>query len=278
MQHILEELRLSIERGPTPLVVCGAGVSTEATAGKAPSWVNLIRSGIQRISFLRSDASAWAAYALERLSGLVAADWIAVAEEVTERLGGKDSLEYRSWLMDQFSGLSPEKTQLLQAIEALGCPLATTNYDSILLRHTNRDLIIWNDYGRVLKFLNGDINGILHLHGHWQSPESLVLGQGSYLALNQDKRREMFQSITLATRPILFIGCSEDGLNDPDFTYTRSSLYDVRSATQKQYWLVKGESAKELNPDFQKNIYPVTYGSNYSELAPFLQKLKHDSN
>ena len=59
---------------------------------------------------------------------------------------------------------------------------------------------------------------IFHLHGVYDEPDSVVFGIADYAALVEDPAyRIVFSSLWL-TKTLLFIGCSFDGLSDPDFS------------------------------------------------------------
>src|SRR4051794_20155543 len=60
-EFLIGELRRAVRSSDRkPLIVCGAGVSTQATNGKAPSWAKLIQSGIKRVVDVDANAGAWA--------------------------------------------------------------------------------------------------------------------------------------------------------------------------------------------------------------------------
>jgi hypothetical protein len=121
-----------------PLIVCGAGVSVNATRGAAPSWAQLLESGIDRVAELDLDDGTWAAYARSRLKKGKAANWIDVADEITERLGGSGNAEFALWLRTNVGHLKVEDRELIESIKELRCPIATTNYDDVLAAGLNR--------------------------------------------------------------------------------------------------------------------------------------------
>lgn len=121
--NLLEELRKAIQEPRKPLIICGAGVSTQSTNGKAPSWASLIESGIDHVLALDPNENTWAAYSRTRLQRGSNSERIIVADEVTQKLGGGRNAEFATWLENQVAALKPEKRDLLDAIVALGCPL-----------------------------------------------------------------------------------------------------------------------------------------------------------
>jgi tetratricopeptide (TPR) repeat protein len=279
-EYLRDELRKAVRAGHRkPLIVCGAGVSTQATDGKAPSWAKLIQSGIKRVADLDANAVAWATERQQKLTVGDTATWIAVADEVTERLGGAHNAEFKTWLENEVGILPLKRRDLLDAIFALGCPVATTNYDDLLAKAGNLQPIIWSDHAATHDFLDGRRKGILHLHGHWQSPGRVVLGSTSYGEHSADERRKLLQQIATLDRPTIFIGCSEDGLSDPDFSRLDSFLAEWQDVAPRRYWLIRqdvdeqGDPGTLPSPDHVRRLFPVSYGERHDELIELLRDL-----
>jgi tetratricopeptide (TPR) repeat protein len=276
--YLREELKKAIlTSSPKPLVVCGAGVSTQATNGLAPLWSDLIHSGIKRASDIDSNANSWAMDAAHRLKTGNSEIWTIVADEVTNRLGGAHNAEFSTWLKDEIAGLRPTNRDLVDAVFSLGCPIATTNYDDILEQASGLPQISWSDHVGTHEFLYAKRPGILHLHGHWRSPADVVLGARSYGEHFSDQRRRLLQDIASLDRPTVFIGCSQDGINDPDFSRLDSFLREWQDIAPRRYWLIRQDihkdgSKKPLpSPIHERRLYPIAFGESYSELAPFLR-------
>jgi tetratricopeptide (TPR) repeat protein len=263
-----------------PLIVCGAGISTQATNGKAPSWANLIQSGIQRVEDLDANAGPWANESRQKLATGGTDIWIAIADEVTERLGGSHNAEFATWLEGEVGRLAPERYDLLDAIKALGCPIATTNYDDVLTKATGLPPISWSDHAATLRLLRAPTpEGILHLHGHWRTPEEVVLGSKSYGAHSADSRRNLLQQIATLARATVFIGCSQNGLADPDFSRLDSFLSEWQDIAPRRYWLIRqetdghGNPQPPLSPLHAKRLFPVIFGKAHGDLLPLLRSL-----
>jgi hypothetical protein len=259
-----------------PLVICGAGVSIHATDGTAPSWAALIQSGIKRVTDLDAGAADWAAQSRDELTANPStANWIAIADDVTEKLGGLNNAEFSSWLGTAVGQIVSVRNDLLEAVLALGCPVATTNYDDIFVKASGREPITWDDYAGTHQFLHGERDGILHLHGHWRRPKSVVLGSKSYDAHTSNLRREMLQRMAAIERPSLFIGCSEDGLSDPDFSRLDSFLAEWQDVAPRRYWFIRHDKTAGAPPppDHSKRLFPVVFGSSHDDLAPMLRTL-----
>ena len=86
--------------------------------------------------------------------------------------------------MEQSVGqLTATRPEVLEALAGLGIPLATTNYDGLLEEATTLAAVTWRDGAKVERVLRGERKAILHLHGHWEDPASVVLGVRSYEAV-----------------------------------------------------------------------------------------------
>lgn len=273
MNALIDDLKSSIAGpGPRPLVICGAGVSVAASAGDSPNWKQLIASGIQRVIGLQPDEQTWSAYALHRLNQDDAAVWVEVADELTARLGGRDNAEFRLWLEKEFKALTPTDTLLLDAIASLNCPIATTSYDDLLAKSLDLPVINWDDHEEVHQFLANRSEGILHLHGYWKKPSTVILGSRSYRDAVDDSRRTFLQQLAALSRPSVFIGASPQGLADPDFSNLSEFIAEWEGVADRRYWLVRDEGVAH-KVDHRARIYPVVYGTEFSQLPEFLRSL-----
>jgi hypothetical protein len=277
-EFLRDELRKAVRANHRkPLIVCGAGVSAHATSGVAPTWTKLIRSGIRRVADLDANAAAWADESTQKLTAGDAATWISVADDITDKLGGAYNAEFATWLESEVGGLATTRRDLLDAILALDCPVATTNYDDILVEASGLQPINWPDHVATLQFLEGKRLGILHLHGHWRSPPHVVLGSKSYGEHSQDERHKLLQAFAALDRETVFIGCSHDGLTDPDFSRLDVFLTKWQDAAPRRYWLVRQEveldgTLKPLpSPDHARRLFPVSFGDQYEDLVGLLQ-------
>jgi hypothetical protein len=270
---LVDDLKSSIAGpGPKPLLICGAGVSVEASAGQAPNWKQLIASGIQHVLDQQPDEQTWAAYALYRLDQNDPAVWIEVADELTARLGGRNNAEFRFWLEKEFKLLAPANDALVDAIASLDCPVATTNYDDLLAKSLSLPVINWDDHDQVHQFLADKSDGVLHLHGYWRKPSTVILGSKSYRDAVNDSRRTFLQQLTVLSRPTVFIGASPQGLADPDFSNLAEFIVEWEGVVDRRYWLVR-EDGGNHKVDHRARIYPVVYGRDFKQLPGFLRGL-----
>ena len=220
----------------------------------------------------------------KRLVGAGTATWISIADDVTDKLGGAHNAEFATWLESEVGRLLLGRRDLLDAILGLGCPIATTNYDDILAKASGFQPIEWDDHAGTHQFLRGERTGILHLHGHWRSPRRVVLGSKSYDAHFHDARQKLLREIATLDRSTVFVGCSQDGLSDPDFSRLDSFLSEWQDIAPRRSWLIRQETddksePKPLpSPDHARRLYPVAFGDKYEDLTLLLRSLSPSPN
>ncbi|MGI8908146.1 MAG: SIR2 family protein [Candidatus Sumerlaeaceae bacterium] len=205
----LNQLRQSLRREQYVLVI-GAGISSSEGY---PSWGQLL----ERLSSLSPGAG-----------GIMPgenqdAPWLA------ERLAGSASLQ-RKYLDLLNTTFSPKRRR---NSSALSCSVArlkishvlTTNYDTSLeqaYRRTGKQSIScsWEeeeelrDFFESLARIKQQKVRILHVHGHYQRPGSIVLRESDYVRryiASSDAPRKLYS--LFLTRRVLFVGFS---LTDPD--------------------------------------------------------------
>jgi hypothetical protein len=272
-----DDLREEMAAGQA-VVIVGAGVSMAATGG-APtaSWTGLLNDGVTYCEALLGPSlpPGWA----ERRGAQVASgdldELVGAAEDLTSRLGGPAGGEFGRWLAASIGKLSPTRPAVLQALAALGVPLATTNYDGLLEATTGRPAVTWRQSALFEQVLRGDYEAILHLHGHWQDPESVVLGIRSYEAVVGNTHAEAMRRALASTRTLVFVGCGS-GLDDPNFGALRRWLAAVfASSRYRHYRLCLQQELGHLwrEHGLAERIIPIAYGEDHDDLAPFLHTL-----
>ena len=272
-QETLSKLRQRI-RDNQVVVVVGSGVSIAAT-GKAPaaSWKGLIGLGIDacRKWDPRLDAK-WAARKRDALDSGDRREFLSVANEIGERIGTTPG-RMGEWLRDTVGALSATQPDILDALHALGCPLVTTNYDGLLVREGLRP-VTWMDAGKVDRIVRGQDRGIVHLHGHWEDPKTVVLKLEEYVKVRDDPHAAAVRQALSMTSTLLFVGCG-DGLSDPNFSVLRRWMATVNpSRTDPHYRLCTDAEHQALvaEHDPEERIDLVPYGG-HGDLVATLRSL-----
>jgi nucleoside phosphorylase len=153
-------------------------------------------------------------------------------------------------------------------------PIATTNYDTLLSRGRGIEAVPWTDSAAAIEILRDDRQGILHLYGYYDRPESVVLGAAAYAQLRASLVAQTVQQMAALSRTLLFVGCGT-GLYDPNlgerFAWNQRVL---RNTIYRHYCLCRTDDRAWLQSCVpgDRLVY-IEYGSNYSDLGPFLRDL-----
>lgn len=278
----LEALKSQITSGHA-VVVVGSGVSVALTGNSSTaSWLGLIKSGISRASsFNRNLPEGWREQLQEELGYAEEHGYLpgllSIAEKVTHALGGQQGGDFHAWLRDDIGQLrvqSINKPDLTKAINDLRLPIATTNYDTLLESSLGRSSSTWQDASAAQQILRGVSKNVLHLHGAWDDPASVIFGSSSYGQLLADRAAQATEQILAGGNSLVFIGCG-DGIADPNFgslrtwltmTFPSSEAYHYRLCLEKE---VSGLAHQHQG----ERIIPVAYGDTYDALGPFISTL-----
>jgi hypothetical protein len=275
----LKQLQTELASGQV-VVVVGSGVSAAACGNqevdghKVATWTGLLEHGVDRLS--EKGAADGGEEMLRNMIRSGKTDFmISAAGMITERLKGLSHGIFRGWLSDSIGQLKLQDRTLLQDIAALPGLVATLNYDHLLVEETGRPAITWQETNAVQDVLRGTREAILHLHGEYQKPESVVLGLDTYHKVKDDPHgKAVMQCLTLS-KTLLFVGCGDTVL-DPNFqqliTWGKEALKDVEP---RHRLLCR---AFELGTFQQKLaaapwLQPIAYGDDYAALGPFLRSL-----
>jgi hypothetical protein len=275
-RDLFAELSDEISNGRM-LVIVGAGVSIAATGDRGvASWTGLLRDGVGRCETVaESLPEGWGERVRAEIDSGDLDELLSAAEKISRKLGAPDGPEYARWLRDTVGALEVKNRSVIEAIRDLGLPIATTNYDGLLEEVTGWPPVTWREGERVERVVRGEEKAILHLHGFWEEPESVVLGIRSYEQVLGDAHAQTMMRAIRATRGLLFIGCGA-GIADPDFDallrWTRA-VFEGSGYHHFQLCL-EGEVAdlQKLHPP-EELLFPLAYGPEHSHLEPFLRRL-----
>jgi len=276
---LTKELRQAISERKV-VVVAGSGVSC-ATTKQAPSWKRLIESGAERCQALRPSVS-W----FNRIQAMLNPDaeddmspedrvesLITAAEWVEKKLKSFGDGEFASWLRRHFENLPCDEPSVIDAIVQLNLPIITTNYDELISKRSGLKYATWHDKRKVGTIVRDDDRRVLHLHGHWDHPETVVLGIRSYEAIKNSEHTQTVMRSLGTSKSLLFIGCGNDGLNDPNFGNFLSWLaeWEKEAKAEHRHFRLVRHSDKE---DPIGRLVCVGYGDEYKNLAGFLNQLR----
>ena len=264
------------------VVIAGTGVSV-ATSGnpeisghQVATWTGLLGHGIDH-GEENGEITTGEAQLLAMQLKLGSTDMlIGAAEIISQRLRSRSPGVFRGWLKGSIGQLTLQDPALIDAVQALGGLIATLNYDTLIEEATGRRAITWRQADAVTDVLRHTTpDAVLHLHGVYTEPESVVLGLASYLQVRDDAHASTVLRSLAQSRTLLFVGCG-DTVSDPNFArlieWAKAALDDVAP----HHFLLCRQSERRA---FQEKLrqapwlQPLAYGDDYADLLPFLQSL-----
>ena len=273
---LLQNLCAEIAQGRV-LAIIGAGVSIGATKGHPQSsWTGLLESGIERcLTVAHPLPLGWSERLHENIHSGDPQLLLATAQEISLQLGAPEGGEYRRWLRETVGSLPLHDRIVLDALRDLPVILATTNYDSLLEEVTGLAPVTWRDRTNAERVLRGEDRGIVHLHGFWNEPESVILSLRSYEEISRNEHVQSMLRALRFLRTFLFVGCG-DGLADPNFgAFLRWSRKIFRTSEARHFRLrLDCEVAKvQAHHPPEERIFALPYGPDHTSLGPFLRSL-----
>lgn len=147
------------------LIGIGAGVSIETTKGRTHSFAQFVEDG----------------WAFVKELGLP----ILKPSNVSKSVEGEqikkilsDKGKFAEWLEKNFYGVEARDDGIYQALAQLKQPLFTANFDTLISMHARLPAATWESVEEAVRILENKDPGVLHLHGIWTQPGSILFGQG----------------------------------------------------------------------------------------------------
>ena len=204
------------------LAVAGAGVTLSVTRqAETASWKGLLMHGVTRCMKLHIVTDERGKLLPERIEHGGLDCMLTVAESISNSLEAPGGGGFRTWLRVSIGSLKAKSPALVHALTGLGVPIAATNYDCPISEVAQVRTITWKEPSVIQRVLRGEEKGILHFHGRWRYPESILLGISSYNTHLRAECQQALQQAALALRSLVFIGRG-DGMRDPNFGSTPS--------------------------------------------------------
>lgn len=274
--ELKKDLRSKIAQGNVVIIV-GAGVSMAATKGNSlASWTGLLEHGVKRcLDVAQPLQEGWEDRTLAQIHSPDLDELLSAAEMVSLKLGWPDKGEWNRWLRETVGSLRAEDSSVLDALVPLRCPLATTNYDSLLSDAMGLEAVSWRRGQQVYRVLRAEDRGVLHLHGFWKEPKSVVLGIRSYEEVLGDSSIQNLLHALRTVKTLLFVGCG-GGLQDPNFHALRTWSRKVFASDEyRHYRLCLEQELDECRNEHppEERIFPLAYGKSHEELVGFLESL-----
>lgn len=256
------------------IVVAGAGVAIAASGG-APqvSFRGILESGVRWCEEnLTGLDEGWGERMRASLRSGDRVDQLTVMSQLDVRIRGEDR---GSWLEECFGGLPAVDRTLIEALRDLDAPIVTTNFDGLIEDVTGWPAVTWRDPARVERVLLSEEEGVIHLHGYWREPDSVLLGIRSYdLALDAEHVRTLRRVFRNRRRfSFLFLGYAPaldaTGASFPE--YLRRTFGDPR---HQHYWLMLDSELDALRETgWREEVEPWIYGEDFADRVPLLRSL-----
>ena len=215
---LVAKLKAEVEKHRGRLaIIAGTGVSItacqdqEVDGHKVARWDGLLLHGVDYGENVEHVLDAEEAEDLRRQIRRGKPDFLtAAAEIITSRLTGKLPGAFRRWLQESVGKLEPRAPEILHALAGVPGVLATLNYDPLFEKALGRQPVTWadGDKAKLEDALRGAVpKAVLHLHGYYQVPESVVLGLRSYEKVASDPHTRSVLQLFTIDRVLLFVGC-----------------------------------------------------------------------
>lgn len=271
-QETFDELRRRVATKEIRLVL-GAGVSM-ATSSKALSWKETLIKGYDLV---KGRDPGWIVQEKKDISEATIPDLLAKAQFLRNELSKGDGKSWAEWLKVCFGDLEADKPHLMEAILDLRLPIMTTNFDDLIekvaQRHRSRRTpVCWDDNERMLRLEQNWSKSILHLHGIWSLPRSIVFDVASYAKRAQDDCSTTVQQVACG-RGVLYIGCGAT-LDDPNLSSLRGWIAKNAGKTSSIRLVREGANTPPEVQFIEEKLKPLCYGTDYSSLIELLRSLK----
>jgi hypothetical protein len=269
-----------VERHVVTVVGCGVSVAAcgnqEVEGHKVATWQGLLHHGLEHCKAIGVFGDDDIALIKPYIDSGKTNYLISAAEEITNAMQERSPGEYQGWLKSTVGALAVSDPTILHALAALPGVLVTLNYENLIEDATGRRPVTWRQPDAVQDVLLGrKPKTVLHLHGYYEDPDSIVLGLKSYLKVKDDPHAKATLQLFTMDRTLLFVGCGDTVL-DPNFTrlieWGGEALKDV---APRHFLLCRTSEiaafqAKLLDAPW---LQPLAYGDTYEELPQFLLEL-----
>ena len=269
-------------RGKRTFLVVGTGTSIQATRNTpTASWEGLIKHGLKYAQAVRNHDKGWLTSQLTLLKKAFGRqgslqDILDLASAVETNLD-RPKGEWVKWLGRSVGSLRAQDRSVLEVLVKLSAGrMATTNYDHLLSQvpRSNLPPVPWTKAEEAHQIIIGKARGVLHLHGEWKTPESVVLGRKSYDVVVDNEFAQAVQRSLAVTKSLVFVGFGA-GLEDPNFGPLLEWLAPTLGTTTHQHYrlcLTKEVAALQKLHQGQR-VQLIIYGQKHQDLGPYLQGL-----
>ncbi|WP_341514412.1 SIR2 family protein [Rhodococcus qingshengii] len=264
----------------TAVFVVGTGVTAASVDDtRNCSWPGLLKSGL---AFLETSGlldhpmkKSVIEQEIEIGSSEDGSYLISAAQKIVDIMGGATSSQYSLFLEQEIGSLtlSTEKSGLARVLTASEVPIITTNYDTVLEQAGYRSGTTWLDARKMRDSIIGSSTDILHLHGVWNVPESVVLTSEDYSNILNDGMVDAARKSFGFVNTLIFVGFGA-GLSDPHFRQVWKFLEPLHQAGVSHFTLCREQDVANLSENLRGlSVIPYSYGREYDDLTSFIERL-----
>gem|GEM_PF-2614506 len=255
------------------LVIAGAGVACASDpSNQCAYWSGLLKHGVQRcIERCLNLPPGWDVTTNQIIKEGTAFSLIMAASRIEQELRQIHDGQFGSWLTDSVGQLRVRDDRVIRSLLSWGCRLATINYDNLFEEASRLSPVTWLQPDLALRVLRGNFQGILHLHGHFMNPSSVVFAARSYEQICRDSAAQNTLRACFTLGTVVFVGCGGT-VSDPNFSglwaFCREAL---RTCQHSHFHLVRDSDLATISTQYAGlPIRPLSYGADYASLGPFL--------
>jgi len=265
------------------VVVTGTGVSLHTIGHPGPgtdvaSWPGLLKHGLEHCLTKKLITQGAAGVVTAQIAEGSAGSLIEAAQKIHDCMDQRDDTR-RFWLRETVGQLKVKYPDLITAIGNLGGLLATLNYDQLNEDVTSLPSLHWKQQAEITrKIRDRQKDYVLHIHGRWDDPASIVLDRKSYEEITNSVQMQQVLGQFARFETLLFVGCGQTFF-DPNFQSLLKWARDALAGADHRHFVLCLQSEE---PEFYEklkphgHLEPLVYGQNHSDLTPFLKKLASD--
>ncbi len=268
------------------VVLTGAGFSRFASGDptidghKVASWEGLLRHGYEycvRNNLHRAESTRVIELQLQEKG---TPHLIGAAQTILSWLDRGPGNHRHKWLDCSIGKLNLIRPELVEALRTISPVLVTLNYEDLLEQGTHYPAVNWRQYDLIARVIRREVEPhIIHLHGFWKDPESLVADHYSYRDLCKNIPAQNFMTDLFVYHRMLFVGC-RGTFEDPNFTGVIKYISEnYRDCSHRHYVLCRDAEISDFNSLLEPTniLEPLEYGNSYEDLLGFLQRLGRDA-
>lgn len=281
-QSQIQSLKTKIAEGRV-VVVAGSGISIwtsqdqEVDGYHVAHWDGLLKHGVHQCQNIEHVLDKKKADIL--ISQIESGDidfLISAAELITQRLKGVRSGSFRGWLTNTVGSLKPQRKDIIETFAKWPIIFATLNYDSLIEETTGFSAITWKESHKIQSLLRQESkNYVLHIHGHFDQPDSIILGLNSYNDVTTDLHTQAVLQLFTISNTLLFVGCG-DTFSDPNFERLIEWGKEALKESTSQHFVLCKKQDFEKFVELQRKtpwLYPIVYGEVNEDLLSFINSL-----